>query len=74
MERKSEIAKLKLAFSKKKPPVSFKKTDGKKTDVSLRALSGAAVEKEIARMLGALSEQDATALAHARNMLAEAAK
>ncbi len=51
-----------------------KKTDGKKTEVSLRGLSGKEVEKEIARMLGALSEQDATALAHARKMLTEAGK
>lgn len=46
-----------------------KETDGKKTDVSLRALNKEEVIPEIARMLGALSEKDETALSHARQML-----
>ena len=51
-----------------------KATDGKQTDVSLRELSGEKVSREIARMLGALSDKDDTALAHARKMLADAKK
>ena len=51
-----------------------KRTDGKKTNVSLYALSGEKISHEIARMLGALSDKDDTALAHARKMLADAKK
>lgn len=51
-----------------------KSTDGKQTDVSLRALEGQTITQEIARMLGALSDQDETALAHARKMQADAKK
>lgn len=46
-----------------------KMTDGKTTDVSLQRLNAQETEKEIARMLGALSDQDQTALLHARQML-----
>lgn len=49
-----------------------KTTDGKKTDVSLGALSGEQITREIARMLGALNDKDETALAHAQKMLADA--
>ena len=51
-----------------------KSTDGKKTDVALHALEGEKVTAEIARMLGALSDKDDTALAHARKMLVDAQK
>ena len=51
-----------------------KTTDGKKTEVSLCALDGEKIISELARMLGALSDKDATALAHARKMLAESRK
>lgn len=51
-----------------------KETDGKKTDVSLRALNAEEIVPEIARMLGALSEKDETALSHARQMLQTAHK
>lgn len=51
-----------------------KSTDGKHTDVSLRALSDEQIPHEIARMLGALSDNDAAALAHARQMLADCQK
>lgn len=51
-----------------------KSTDGKTTDVSLAALSGEQITHEIARMLGALSDNDETALAHAQKILAEAKK
>ena len=51
-----------------------KTTDGKKTDVSLRVLKGEELVCETARMLGALSDKDDTALAHARKMLADAQK
>lgn len=51
-----------------------KTTDGKTTDVTLRELQDAAVQTEIARMLGALSDQDETALSHAGQMLAAARK
>lgn len=50
-----------------------KSTDGKQTNVSLRALSAAEIVQEIARMLGALSDKDKTALAHAHKMLSDAA-
>ncbi|MBR3603461.1 MAG: DNA repair protein RecN [Elusimicrobiaceae bacterium] len=46
-----------------------KATDGKKTEVSLRALTEKEIVPEIARMLGALSEADETAISHARQML-----
>jgi len=46
-----------------------KVTDGKKTDVSLRALTEEEIAPEIARMLGALSENDTAALSHAKQML-----
>lgn len=49
-----------------------KQTDGKTTDVILSPLEGDAVTAEIARMLGAASEQDQTALRHAREMLQRA--
>ena len=49
-----------------------KQTDGKTTDVTLAPLDGEAVTAEIARMLGAASEQDQTALRHAREMLQRA--
>ena len=49
-----------------------KQTDGKTTDVTLSPLDGEAVTAEIARMLGAASEQDQTALRHAREMLQRA--
>lgn len=49
-----------------------KQTDGKTTDVTLSPLEGDAVTAEIARMLGAASEQDQTALRHAREMLQRA--
>ena len=49
-----------------------KKTDGKTTDVALKELSGQAVTAEIARMLGASSDNDQTALRHAREMLQRA--
>lgn len=51
-----------------------KTTDGKKTDVTLTALSAEQIVSEIARMLGALHDADETALAHARKMLADAQK
>jgi len=51
-----------------------KTTDGKNTSVTLQPLSEEEITKEIARMLGALSDQDDTALAHARKMLADARK
>ena len=51
-----------------------KSTDGKKTNVSLRALSDEQITQEIARMLGALSDNDETALSHARKMRADAKK
>ena len=46
-----------------------KSTDGKQTDVSLQELSGEKITQEIARMLGALSDKDETALTHARKIL-----
>ncbi|WP_428053811.1 DNA repair protein RecN [Candidatus Avelusimicrobium facis] len=49
-----------------------KTTDGKTTEVRLQRLSAQETEKEIARMLGALSDQDQTALLHARQMLSAA--
>ena len=51
-----------------------KSTDGKRTDVSLCALSDEQITQEIARMLGALSDKDETALAHARKMRTDAKK
>lgn len=51
-----------------------KNTDGKTTDVSLAALSGEQITQEIARMLGALADNDETALTHARKILADAKK
>ena len=48
-----------------------KTTDGKQTHVSLCRLEKENVVKEIARMLGASSDLDETALAHARKMLAD---
>ena len=49
-----------------------KATDGQKTEVSLHALSEEQIVPEIARMLGAMSEKDETALSHARQMLQSA--
>jgi DNA repair protein RecN (Recombination protein N) len=49
-----------------------KEIDGQKTEVSLHALSEEQIVPEIARMLGALSEKDETALSHARQMLQSA--
>lgn len=49
-----------------------KTTDGKTTDVTLQTLSGPAVTAEIARMLGSSSDDDQTALRHAREMLQRA--
>ncbi len=49
-----------------------KTTDGKTTDVTLQRLNAPDTEKEIARMLGALNDQDKTALQHARQMLSAA--
>lgn len=46
-----------------------KTTNGKTTDVTLCELTPKNVQTEIARMLGALSDQDETALSHARQML-----
>lgn len=51
-----------------------KTTDGKQTEVTLTALTGEDITQEIARMLGALSDTDAAALTHAREMLAAAKK
>lgn len=51
-----------------------KTTDGKQTDVSLTALQGQEIVAEIARMLGAVGEQDQTALRHAREILQRAQK
>ena len=42
--------------------------------MALHALEGEKVTAEIARMLGALSDKDDTALAHARKMLVDAQK
>ncbi|MBR3631487.1 MAG: DNA repair protein RecN [Elusimicrobiaceae bacterium] len=49
-------------------------TDGKKTEVQLSALSDKQITQEIARMLGALSDTDKTALAHAQQMRQQANK
>lgn len=49
-----------------------KTTDGKRTDVTLCRLNAEQTVREIARMLGALTDQDRTALEHAREMLAAA--
>lgn len=49
-------------------------TDGKKTEVRLSALSDKQITQEIARMLGALSDTDQTALAHAQKMRQQANK
>ena len=51
-----------------------KSTDGKQTLISLCTLQGEQITQEIARMLGALSDKDTTALAHARNLLADCQK
>ncbi len=51
-----------------------KTIDGKQTEVTLTALTGEDITQEIARMLGALSDTDAAALTHAREMLAAAKK
>ena len=51
-----------------------KSTDGKKTEVHLTALSEEQITREIARMLGALSDTDQTALAHAQQMRRQAQK
>lgn len=48
--------------------------DDKQTNVILTELKDEKVAQEIARMLGALSEQDDTALAHARKLLADVRK
>ncbi len=51
-----------------------KTTDGKTTEVSLRALHGEEITRELARMLGAASEKDRTALQHAQEMRRRAQK
>ena len=45
-----------------------KSTDGQKTDVSLTPLTAQEITRELARMLGAASDQDKTALLHAQEM------
>ncbi len=51
-----------------------KTTDGKTTQTVLKPLEGEEIPVEIARMLGAPSDTDETALRHARQMLADAKK
>lgn len=51
-----------------------KSTDGKTTDVTLTPLNGKNIDLELARMLGAASEKDQTALLHAQEMRQRAHK